>query len=453
MILNNNNPSDKRKYPDRWRMIKGKFIFKTVDELSIDGSEELLTVSHITGITPRKNKNVSMFKSESLVGYRKVEIGDIASNTMWMWQGAIGVSKYSGVISPAYNVYRQKEIIYDPEFLDYLLREKTLVHVYHSLSTGIRPSRLRLYPDQFLSIEFPVPCLDEQKQIVGYIKWKTSFINKKINEIQKKIELLQEAKVILIQNCVTRGLKTDISYKESGNQFIGGIPENWLVYPLKYVASIYTGDSISDSEKDNYLEKTDIPYIATKDIDGILSIADYDNGLYVQKDSDFRIAPKGASLVCIEGGSAGRKKALLSRDVAFVNKLCAFVPYKIESRYLFYYLSSPAFVYQFRKSMTGMIGGVSVGRIKQLSLPLPTESEQIEISDFLDDKCSKLNNEIVNLQKLIKLLQEGKSSLLTSVLTGDIDTRNIQIPDYEDIDELINDDIYEQEVLEGEVIL
>lgn len=74
------------------------------------GEEELLTVSHITGVTPRKNKNVNMFMSESLVDYKICHEGDIAANTMWMWQGAIGVSKYYGVISPSYNTYRQKQI-------------------------------------------------------------------------------------------------------------------------------------------------------------------------------------------------------------------------------------------------------------------------------------------------------------------------------------------------------
>lgn len=83
-------------------------------------------------------KNVSMFKAESLVGYKICEINDIAANTMWMWQGAIGVSKYRGVISPSYNVYRQKNDDFLPDYLDLLLREPTLVDVYHSLSTGIR---------------------------------------------------------------------------------------------------------------------------------------------------------------------------------------------------------------------------------------------------------------------------------------------------------------------------
>ena len=82
MILNNNNPSDKRTYPSRWSLVRGKNLFQSIDIRSTDGSEELLTVSHITGITPRKSKSVTMFMAESLVGYKKVSPDDIAANTM-----------------------------------------------------------------------------------------------------------------------------------------------------------------------------------------------------------------------------------------------------------------------------------------------------------------------------------------------------------------------------------
>lgn len=206
MILNNNNPNDRREYPSRWPMVRGKNLFRNIDVRSIDGTEELLTVSHITGITPRKSKNVTMFMAESLVGYKKVLPGDIAANTMWMWQGAIGVSKYEGVISPSYNVYRQKNHVYESDYLDYLLREQHLVDIYHSLSTGIRPSRLRLYPEQLFSIDFPVPPLDEQTQIVKYIGWKTSALNDAIKTLHRQVELLQEAKQLLLHTAITKGL-------------------------------------------------------------------------------------------------------------------------------------------------------------------------------------------------------------------------------------------------------
>ena len=118
--------------------------------------------------------------------------GDSVANTMWTWQGAIGVSRFAGVVSPAYNVYRQKSDIFNPRYLDMLLRERQLVDVYHSLSTGIRPSRLRLYPDVFLTIKLPVPPREEQDQIVRFLDWKVSSINKLINIKQEQLSKVKE---------------------------------------------------------------------------------------------------------------------------------------------------------------------------------------------------------------------------------------------------------------------
>lgn len=90
--------------PTHWEIKRGKLLFEESDARSADGSEELLTVSQYTGITPRSQKNVNMFEALTLEGYKICDVGDIAANTMWLWAGAIGVSAYSGVISPSYNV-------------------------------------------------------------------------------------------------------------------------------------------------------------------------------------------------------------------------------------------------------------------------------------------------------------------------------------------------------------
>lgn len=155
--------------PKCWNMVRGKALFEECDARSDDGSEELLTVSQYTGVTPRSQKSVNMFESTTLEGYKICEVGDIAANTMWLWAGAIGVSEYRGVISPSYNVYRQKEIKYISSYLDCLLRIPLLVQEYASRSTGIRASRLRLYPKDFMDIMFPVPPIEEQKTIMDIL--------------------------------------------------------------------------------------------------------------------------------------------------------------------------------------------------------------------------------------------------------------------------------------------
>lgn len=189
--------------PAHWKCLRGKYLFHEIDFRSETGDEELLSVSHITGVTPRSQKNVTMFKSESLIGYKICDIGDIAGNTMWMWQGAVAVSKYHGVISPSYNTYRQNDGAYVPEYLDYLLRTPNLIDNYIVLSTGIRKSRLRLYPDKFLSILYPVPSIGEQMAILDYIGKSIEMYDSQIAMHEKQIELLKEYRTRLISDVVT----------------------------------------------------------------------------------------------------------------------------------------------------------------------------------------------------------------------------------------------------------
>lgn len=189
--------------PAHWEVKRGKVLFEESDARSADGSEELLTVSQYTGITPRSQKNVNMFEALTLEGYKICDVGDIAANTMWLWAGAIGVSAYSGVISPSYNLYRQKAENFVPGYLDCLLRAPMLIQEYASRSTGIRASRLRLYPKDFLDIMFPVPPFGEQQEIMRALSDKFAAVDKLITIKESKIEKLEQYKKSLIYEYVT----------------------------------------------------------------------------------------------------------------------------------------------------------------------------------------------------------------------------------------------------------
>ena len=154
-----------------------------------------------------------MFEAETLEGYKICEIGDIAANTMWLWAGAIGVSKYRGVISPSYNIYRTKDNSYNREYLDLLLRTPNLVQHYASLSTGIRASRLRLYPQQFLSIYFPVPSIDEQMEIVNYLRDRIEAIDSLIKTKEGLLTEIQKYKASVVYEYVTGKKEVCVSEK------------------------------------------------------------------------------------------------------------------------------------------------------------------------------------------------------------------------------------------------
>ena len=111
--------------PEHWEVKPSKWYYREVDERSSTGSEELLSVSHITGVTPRSEKIITMFMAESYVGHKLCREGDLVINTMWAWMAALGVARQIGIVSPSYTVYRaiQKEAFL-PQFIDLLLRIK-----------------------------------------------------------------------------------------------------------------------------------------------------------------------------------------------------------------------------------------------------------------------------------------------------------------------------------------
>ncbi len=179
--------------PELWEVFRAKYVFREMDERSKTGNEEQLSVSHITGVTPQSQKNITMFKAESYCGHKICRPGDLAVNTMWAWMAALCVSKHEGIISPAYAVYRPRK----PEsilsaFADHLLRIAPYKLNYLSRSTGLRPSRLCLYPDAFFRIPIILPPKDEQQQIVDWVTVETAVLTTAIARTEREIALMQE---------------------------------------------------------------------------------------------------------------------------------------------------------------------------------------------------------------------------------------------------------------------
>ena len=189
--------------PAHWDVKRAKYFYREVDERSISGVEQLMSVSHKTGVTPRK-KNVTMFLAESNVGYKMCRAGDIAINTMWAYMAALGVARQIGIVSPSYGVYRPNAShTFNLDYVDSLLRTESYRSEYLCRSTGITSSRLRLYPDSFLAIPLVCPPLDEQEAIVEYLDRATADIDAAITRARRQTELVQEYRTRLIADVVT----------------------------------------------------------------------------------------------------------------------------------------------------------------------------------------------------------------------------------------------------------
>ena len=164
------------------------------------------------------------------------------------------------------------------------------------------------------------------------------------------------------------------------------IPKNWRWVRMGQIADLYTGNSINEQEKKaQYMNTEGVAYIGTKDI-GFDGKVLYQNGVAIPKKhlSLFKKAYSNSILICIEGGSAGRKITLIDKTVCFGNKLCCITSYYEKIRYLFYYLQSPMFFEIFNQNKNGIIGGVSVNNLKNLIVPLPPLAEQQRIVESID---------------------------------------------------------------------
>ena len=214
-------------------------------------------------------------------------------------------------------------------------------------------------------------------------------------ELLEQIKL-EKQKLVKEGNLKKSALSDSVIYKGDDNKYYEQVgkkclditeqipfetPKNWVWTRLSHIANIYAGNSISETKKKSKF--TDVIgryYIGTKDVDFNNRII-YDNGIAIPKqyEPDFRLAPNNSILMCIEGGSAGRKIAILNQDVCFGNKLCCFSPFVGIGKYMYYYLQSPSFFELFNLNKTGIIGGVSIAKVKEILIPLPPIKEQQRI--------------------------------------------------------------------------
>lgn len=188
--------------PAHWEIERARWLFRERDVRSTTGEEEMLTVSHLTGITPRSEKDVNMFEAETNEGYKLCEPGDLVINTLWAWMGAMGIAPVKGIVSPAYNVYEPGPRL-APAYIDALVRLPVFAQEVTRYSKGVWSSRLRLYPEGFFEVYLPVPPQEEQRATVLHIARETAKLDAVRSATERTIVLLKERRSALIAAAVT----------------------------------------------------------------------------------------------------------------------------------------------------------------------------------------------------------------------------------------------------------
>ena len=419
--------------PTHWPEKRAKYYFKEIDERSQSGEEEMLSVSHITGVTPRSEKNVTMFKAESNVGQKLCQPGDLVINTMWAWMSALGVSNHDGIVSPAYGVYRPRnKQNYDNYFLDHLLRIEGYRSEYICRSTGIRSSRLRLYPDKFLSMPVVCPPQEEQQAITRFLKAQDHLFRKFIRNKRRLIELLKEQKQNIINQAVTRGLDPDVKLKSSGVEWIGDIPEHWEVRRLKFLCN-----NLNEQTSEKQPGET---YIALEHVEswtGRISLPDdeitFDSQVKRFQPGDVlfgKLRPYLAKVTRPQTAGVCVGEFLVLRATGDVT--ADFLEQKLRSKRVIDLINSSTFGAKMPRADWTFIGN--------LKFAYPSADEQLEILEHIQEKSAEIDQAISRAQREIELMREYRTRLISDVVTGQVDVRGIEVPEMAEEELLVLDD-------------
>ncbi len=424
--------------PAHWEVRRLGTILKQRNEKNNPiKTQKILSLSIARGVTLYSHEGRGGNKSKSdLSAYKIAHVGDIVLNSMNVIVGAVGLSKYTGAISPVYYALYPKtsnvEILYyskvfsSTTFQRYLMIYGKGILIKKSDSGKFNTIRMKISPDDLKGTLLPLPLHDEQTQIVRFLDHKCALINRLIQNKRRLIELLKEQKQAIINQAVTRGLDANVKLKPSGVPWVGDIPEHWCEMPLKQaLAVIRYGTSESSGDEGDYSILT-MGHIR----DGSVSVQHCgrlqevsDELILRHKDLLFN-RTNSQELV----GKVGIFLGSYSDMISFASYLVLLRPnQRADSKFLNYLLNSQIFISFARQYSIPSLhqSNLNPTRYSRLPIILPPIFEQKKIVDQLDADVRGIAHLVEKFEKEINLIQEYRTRLISDVVTGKIDVRNI----------------------------
>jgi type I restriction enzyme S subunit len=311
----------------------------------------------------------------------------------------------------------------DSRFLSYVLAHASSRGWFEILCN--RATIAHFTGDKFGALEIPLPPPDEQRAISTFLDCKTARIDALIETKRRLIELLQEKRVAVIAQAVTRGLNAAAPLKDSGSSWIGQIPRHWEVCRVKLVARLESGHTPSRSVPE-YWEDCDIPWVSLNDSKQ-LARSDYisETAVRINKrgldNSSARILPTDA-VVFTRDATIGLA-AITTRPMAVSQHLIAWIPGpRINSRFLLRVFNAmKPFLDAYTFGAT--IKTIGMPDVKKLVTPVPPLAEQVAIADALDRATRCIDQAVEKTQAAIDRMSEYRSAIVTAAVTGQIDVR------------------------------
>lgn len=443
--------------PKHWEFKRIKHTFyNRVEKNSPVKTECVLSLSAKNGVelqTEKTDKGGNKPKSD-FSKYNVAHEQDLLVNCMNVVSGSSGVSNWYGAISPVYYALHARNGNTNIRYYHYLFRFKPFYRSLLRFSKGIlmhesdngnlNTVRMRISMESLNNINIPIPPRIEQDQIVKYLDWQTSKINTLIKAKKKQIELLKEQKQAVINKAVTKGLDDTVPMKDSGIEWLGEVPEHWTIRNLGSFASLQNGISESGdffTQGFPFVNYGDVynNYALPKEVDGLANSNKKQQEVYSIIEGDILftrtsetkedIARSCVAICTIEN-------AVFSGFVIRVRPISN----TILTGYSKFYFRNELLRNYFVKEMNIVTrASLSQGVLRNLPVMLPSLDEQQAIVTYLEEKTALIENAIAVIEKEIELVSEYKTSLISSVVTGKVDVRDVVVPDFEVIEEVSTD--------------
>ncbi|EGO4637468.1 restriction endonuclease subunit S [Escherichia coli] len=403
--------------PRTWQTYTGKRLFSSVRTPALSNDEQL-AASQKYGVIPQTlmmqlNDSKVMLALKGTDSFRHVEKNNFVIS-LRSFEGGIEHSNYQGCVSPAYTVLKSVNDI-SFSFYRYLLKSEPYISALQASTDSLRDGKSINY-EQFGAITLPSPSLPEQSIIAHFLDHETAKIDNLIEKQQQLIELLKEKRQAVISHAVTKGLNPDVPMKDSGVEWLGEIPNNWITIKLKFITTLRS-------------EKIVLPH--TRYV-GLENISSGDGSFIVTTD----ITPESTSLLFEKDDILfGKLRPYLAKAwLATFSGVCSseFLVLKVEKlnpKYLNYFILSQTFIKQVDSSTYGTkMPRANWEDIGQLPIPLCSYEESKKIAMYLDKLTANLD--ILKEQQLhqIELLKERRAALISAAVTGKIDLRNWTAP-------------------------
>ena len=304
----------------------------------------------------------------------------------------------------------------DKEFLYYFLTSPLAKIQFEQQVDGGVVKNLNI--DKIGDTVILLPSLIDQNKVIAHLDSLTSETNSLLSKTITSIEEYKKLKQAVITQAVTKGVRGEREMKDSGVEWIGAIPKEWVCEKIKYATSISRGLFNHRPRNDERYYNGKYPFIQTGDVANATKyIVSYSQTLNELGKSVSKEFPKGTLTMTIAANVGD--VAILNFDAYFPDSVVGFIPNKnIRTLYLFYIFSAMKDEFT-RTAIKSTQLNLNIDRVKETFIPVTLNvNEQCEIENYLESKCAEIDGLIAKKEQLVKELENYKKSLIYEVVTG-----------------------------------